>query len=297
MLQTAKFQKCILDSLDEQIAIILKSGQIVYVNSAWVQFGRNNGAPPDYDWIGKNYLQACKEATPLISDGLKRFIAGKIDWFEHEYPCEVSGKSRWFMMKITRLNDEYTDHFCIMHLDITQRKLNELKIEQLSRIDHLTGLANRRAFDEVLSSEWKRAVRFKHNLTLIMLDVDHFKLYNDTFGHARGDKVLAKIGETLKEFAKRPGDLSARYGGEEFALILAATSKTSSLCIATQIRKTIEKLNIAHVKNCVTVSVGVATIKPRREEHFSMLIEAADEALYEAKHAGRNCVKCSCKCK
>ncbi|MEM2159375.1 MAG: sensor domain-containing diguanylate cyclase [Candidatus Nitrosotenuis sp.] len=291
-----RFQNCILDSLDEQIAIISRAGQIVYVNRAWVDFGRINGAPLDYEWQNKNYFDACKEAIKSIYDGLKKYIAGKIDWFEHEYPCEVNGAVHWFTMKITRLNDEFNDYFCVMHFDITQRKANELKVEQLSRIDHLTGLANRRAFDDVMNCEWKRAVRFKHNLTVIMIDVDYFKLYNDTFGHQQGDKILAQISETLKGFAKRPGDLAARYGGEEFALILTAVSRASAVCIASQVRKAIELLDLPHVNGRVTVSIGVATIKPKHKDHFSTLIKMADEALYEAKYAGRNCVKCSSEC-
>ena len=165
-------------------------------------------------------------------------------------------------------------------------------LRQLSAQDGLTGIANRRHFDEELDREWRRAIRAKSPLSLVMLDIDSFKPYNDQYGHQQGDECLKRVASTLKELLKRPGDVCARYGGEEFAVILPATTLEGGTRVAETLRAGIEALGIAHARSqgsgVITVSVGVSSATPADEAGAPSLITRADEALYRAKQTGRN---------
>lgn len=165
-------------------------------------------------------------------------------------------------------------------------------LQQLSSQDGLTGIANRRHFDGELTREWRRAVRSKTPLSLLMLDIDAFKAYNDFYGHQQGDECLKSVASTLQAVVKRPGDLCARYGGEEFAVILAGTRFEGAVRVAEALRAAIEALRIPHEKGAalqfVTVSVGVGCAFPSDAEEPSSVIARADEALYMAKKSGRN---------
>lgn len=168
------------------------------------------------------------------------------------------------------------------------------KLEALSTTDSLTGLANRRRFDEALANEWLRAMRSGQAITLLMLDVDWFKKYNDHYGHQAGDKCLREIAKVMQANAKRAGDLAARYGGEEFAFIAAEMDIGHALPLAETIRSAVEKLALPHIETapgCVTVSIGVATLVPEESHTPQTLVQLADEALYRAKNKGRNRVE------
>lgn len=166
------------------------------------------------------------------------------------------------------------------------------KLRTLSSRDGLTGIANRRNFDEVLAREWNRGIRSQTPLSLILCDIDYFKAYNDYFGHQEGDKCLLRVAHILEEHARRGGDLAARYGGEEFGIILPETSLENAADIAEQIRVDVEGIALLHpasaVSNIVTISLGVATIVPPRGQDPRSLIALADKLLYEAKQHGRN---------
>jgi len=166
------------------------------------------------------------------------------------------------------------------------------QLQKVARLDGLTGIANRRYFDEYLEKEWRRLTRTKSPLSLILCDVDYFKYYNDYYGHLAGDDCLQKIAKTIKQNVKRSADLVARYGGEEFAIILPNTSDKDSEKVVELIRTAIEKLYINHsasrVSKYVTMSMGVASIIPTKIESPQYLIAKADEALYHAKEKGRD---------
>ncbi len=165
------------------------------------------------------------------------------------------------------------------------------KLATLSSTDGLTGIANRRRFDEVLLNEWRRAQRTRQPLALLMIDVDFFKNYNDLYGHRLGDDCLCKIAGILQGGSRRSSDLSARYGGEEFAIIAADTDAANALQLARSIHASIESLNEPHAgspSGKVTVSIGVATMIPESTQQPGVLIEMADRALYDAKNRGRN---------
>jgi diguanylate cyclase (GGDEF)-like protein len=166
------------------------------------------------------------------------------------------------------------------------------RLSRLAIVDGLTQLANRRRFDEHIERMWRHMMREKGWLSVIFLDVDYFKRYNDTYGHVAGDTCLQQIASVLRGFARRPLDLAARYGGEEFALVLPQTTQKSAITLAEQIQKAVHALKLPHqaseIVEVVTVSLGVASVRPTLNDTFETLVEAADTALYQAKQQGRN---------
>jgi diguanylate cyclase (GGDEF)-like protein len=165
------------------------------------------------------------------------------------------------------------------------------RLTVIASIDMLSGLANRRGFQSRLDFEWMKAQQYECELSLLMIDVDHFKLYNDTYGHPEGDACLSRLGEALSGIAAETMGFAARYGGEEFCLLLPNTGIARACEIGEMVRTMVEDLAMPHVTSsheCVTVSIGVACTKPSDRQHPGDLIEAADAALYAAKHRGRN---------
>ena len=166
------------------------------------------------------------------------------------------------------------------------------KLEKLAARDGLTRIANRRFFNDEFKKQWLVHLRQQRPLALVLCDVDHFKFYNDTYGHPAGDVCLQKVARVLTESARRPSDLAARYGGEEFIVLLPETPVAGAQTVAEKIRVSIEELNIAHktspVASHITLSLGVAAIVPQPEMDREELIEMADKALYQAKKQGRN---------
>ncbi len=165
-------------------------------------------------------------------------------------------------------------------------------LQEMADTDGLTGIANRRCFDRVLIEEWRRTLRSERSIALLMIDVDHFKNYNDRYGHLMGDRVLKSVAATLSRIKHRAGDMVARYGGEEFVLILPETDLAGAEEVAALCRQGVLQLQIEHDGNGgfgqVTISVGAVVIKPQPGMDAEMLINAADKALYAAKMAGRN---------
>lgn len=166
-------------------------------------------------------------------------------------------------------------------------------LSRLNGIDELTGVGNRRSFDASMAAEWSRGLRHSKPLSLVMCDIDHFKHYNDHFGHVAGDYCIKGIAASLAEQIRRPSDKLARYGGEEFAIVLPDTDLAGALLVAEGCRRRVESLAIDEstgLRGPVTMSFGVASLVPKREESIQGMIEAADSALFEAKRAGRNAV-------
>jgi diguanylate cyclase (GGDEF)-like protein len=165
-------------------------------------------------------------------------------------------------------------------------------VEQLGLIDPLTGIPNRRSFDDRLEMEWRRAIREKKPISFLMIDIDRFKIYNDTYGHPQGDTLLKAVARIFKERAKRPGDLSARLGGEEFGILLPDTGMPSALSIAEKIHADVESLRAPTADGTeitsTTISIGVASVLPGKHDLASDFIFTADKNLYTAKTSGRN---------
>jgi diguanylate cyclase (GGDEF)-like protein/PAS domain S-box-containing protein len=182
--------------------------------------------------------------------------------------------------------------YAALFSDVTVQKQLEETLRQQSAIDGLTGIANRRSFDAALEEEWGRSRRQGQPLSLIMADIDHFKHYNDQYGHQAGDRCLQQVAQCLKVSLHRAGDLAARYGGEEFAVILPGLGPDAAHAVAEKLRQNVEALGLAHDSpsglDRVTVSLGVATVWPAADAGSADLIARADQALYQAKRGGRN---------
>jgi diguanylate cyclase (GGDEF)-like protein len=176
-----------------------------------------------------------------------------------------------------------------IHLELKRQRD---QLNRQSRADGLTGIPNRRAFDERLDLEWRRATRSRERLSLLMIDIDRFKEFNDTYGHLAGDDCLRRVAHILDETLSRAGDFVARYGGEEFVCILPGTDEPGLPAISEKVRATVESLRIPHeasgVTPSVTISIGAASCTPTQEASPEILIGMADEQLYRAKSQGRN---------
>jgi len=190
----------------------------------------------------------------------------------------------------------------IYHL-LFELQTTHIALQALAETDQLTNIANRRHFDRKFKVEWRRAMRDKNPISMMMIDVDFFKKYNDSYGHQEGDKCLQEIAKALESITNRPADLASRYGGEEFAILLPATSLDNTVMLAERLRKKIEKLKIEHTRSSfgiVTVSIGVSCCEPawdftgktpdkdQKVIFPAMLLTAADNALYVSKERGRN---------
>jgi diguanylate cyclase (GGDEF)-like protein len=179
-------------------------------------------------------------------------------------------------------------------LDASRKELEKanLSLEQMTRKDPLTGLWNRRHFDAVIHTEWRRCLRYQKPIAVMIFDIDYFKQYNDCYGHVAGDACLIQIAQTASELFKRASDLVIRLGGEEFAVVMPELGKDEAIRMAGHLLQKMEELDIPHKCSplCprVTVSIGVTSKVPEFHESFEELLLTADKALYQAKSAGRN---------
>jgi diguanylate cyclase (GGDEF)-like protein len=210
-----------------------------------------------------------------------------------------SGRSRHDLDRLVSVNLKLLAQ--ASEMDRKNRELTETRrqveqrnrdLERLSALDTLTQIANRRRFDTVLRQEWRRSVRDEAPVSLLFCDIDHFKPFNDTYGHQAGDECLVRVAQALEETLNRPADLVARYGGEEFVALLVDTGPEGARMLAEKMRLRVEGLQIANPGSSagphLTVSLGVATVVPRAAMRPEDLMDLADRALYAAKEAGRN---------
>ncbi|MHB1216434.1 MAG: sensor domain-containing diguanylate cyclase [Thiobacillus sp.] len=233
-------------------------------------------------------------------------VAQSRDGCDHEADYRAltkDGDYVWIrdVVHVVRNDDGEVDSLVGFMFDITERKETEQKLmalqkelEEFSFRDGLTGIANRRMFDSIMEVEWTNARRNNQPLSLIMIDIDYFKPYNDHYGHIQGDDCLKHVGQILSSAATRPRDLFARFGGEEFVLVLPETDAASAKKVADRCRNLLFKEQIPHEKSPVspilTVSLGVDTILPTHKDQPLGFIKAVDTLLYQAKQNGRNCV-------
>lgn len=230
------------------------------------------------------------EEDPVIKS--EAFRAGANDYLVKlpdpiELVARIRYHSRAYLNQIQR--DE-----AYLALRESQQQLLEMNLEltRLNNMDGLTGLNNRKRLNEYLEAEWKRAMRQQSSLAVLLIDIDDFKLYNDTYGHLAGDEALKKVGQAILRSVERSTDLVARFGGEEFCVILPATDEPGAKFIAEKMVRDVEQLAIAHQTSSVvprvTVSIGVSASIPYQGASSLLLMEAADVALYDAKKAGKN---------
>jgi diguanylate cyclase len=198
------------------------------------------------------------------------------------------------MLPLTDATGE-VNHICLIVYDVTEVAVNRLQLQQanaqlrhISRTDGLTGLLNRKTWEQSLRAEFKRFQRYRHSCSLIMLDIDHFKDINDTYGHTAGDEVIRRTAAILKE-GLRESDIAGRYGGEEFVVILVDTDADGAQVVAERLRTRIEASSVPYEQHIInyTVSLGIAELTPKISDP-TMWIDTADRGLYNAKRAGRN---------
>lgn len=293
---TSALHTRVFNSLAEHVALIDDAGTIIDVNAAWTKFGIDNGIPLDYTWRGKNYLDvafASRDSGDALAgvaaDGIVAVMEDRCPSFHLEYPCHSPDYERWFVMKVSMLELGSRPLAAIFHTDITDRKMAIERAEHLAMHDSLTGLANRRKFDQTLDGEFRRCARARTPISLIAVDIDNFKDYNDRRGHVAGDRCLEQFSHILRAFARRPRALAARLGGDEFALILGASDAAGSLMIAKAVLQSFIDLRVVFDgSRQVTASAGVASFIASEQEHCEILVHEADKALYRAKQSGRN---------
>lgn len=229
----------------------------------------------------------------LIGILVSTYLNGDIDWtfLNHTYMF-----SSFLGMTLAYATDrQHRENYlqnCMIELNRIELMQQAQQLSLLSQQDALTGLANRRYLDETLNNEWRRALRHETPLTIMMVDIDFFKPYNDSLGHLKGDQCLKDIATAISSIAARSGDLVARYGGEEFLLLFPMTNAQQAKIQAERLMNAIKKIAIVHpcssVSPYVTISVGVATTIPRLNDSISAFVSRADHALYQAKTNGRN---------
>ena len=300
MEHTPGFLHAILDSINENIVVIDPAGDIQYVNRSWSAFGNsNNACMSGDDWQTLNYLAECDKASAMgdefganAAEGIRSVLNGGQPEFYLEYPCHSPDEKRWFMMRVAPLQLNEAGYFVIVHHNITERKLAEEKVSALARIDGLTGIPNRRAFDEFLHEECRRCMRLGKPISLAIVDLDHFKLLNDTYGHQVGDECLRQTAALLQETVNRPSDLCARYGGEEFALIWGDTAQEQARQLLNQFLRNLSDSRILNIhsptEKYLTASIGLTSIVPTTDSDMDQLVAQADDMLYLAKANGRN---------
>ncbi len=226
-----------------------------------------------------------RDKSQAFAEGASDYLVKVPD--KIELVARVHAHSRLYLLQLQR-DDAYNK------LEQLKRELEErnLELARLSTVDGLTGIANRRSFDTTLDREWRRALREKGELSLILTDIDFFKRYNDAYGHPAGDECLRQVARCLAESIRRPTDLAARYGGEEFALLLPGTNLAGAATLAETVRERVAALGLEHrgsdVAPHVTLSLGIASCHPGQGHQQEELIRLADQALYAAKRGGRN---------
>jgi len=273
-------------------AIILRDpqGRRKYASSAFFpMLGRTpeemgaNGLEP---YLHPDSLGTPRRTLQRLRNGEQRVVA----MLQYAHP---DGHWMWLEAISSGIFDEHGNMTEIVTnlRDVTSRKAAEDKLATAAVTDGMTGLGNRRAFDERLEQEWQRAIRAQSSLALLMIDVDYFKAYNDTFGHLQGDGALTLVSACITENLRRPADFAARYGGEEFVVILPDTDDVGALHVAENIRNAVAERSLVHPASPTTVltaSIGLASRRPAHRDEVSNLVQLADAALYEAKRSGRN---------
>lgn len=255
-----------------------------------------NGASIE-DHLGRRVQDIIPELAPELMPYYQAVLNSGLPQLSKETNREIpkqSGLIRTWLSSYFPIFDRDHQPFRVgfVVMDITDRKRLERQLEQQARIDGLTQIANRRHFDEALERAWRHCTYSQQSMALMLCDADHFKLYNDTYGHPMGDRCLIQIAEVLRETLRHPADLAARYGGEEFAVLLPSASIDQALSVANAIRDRIRARAIPHqgslVSDRVTLSIGLVVGIPHPSESAADFVARADRALYEAKQQGRN---------
>jgi len=287
----------LMDNSEALIMRLSRDSRLSYVSPASRHIF---GLEPE-QMIGRSLRDyAHPEDRPALTAGSERMSRGETDSDSATFRIiREDGAPRWVEINTKAERDRRgrrTGDYVIVLRDVTEHRELEEKLAALTKVDGLTGLANRRLFDDTLERAWRGALRSQKHLSMLFLDLDHFKIFNDTYGHQAGDDCLRQTAKAVVGAVKRPDDLVARYGGDELAVILPDTDGTGAVDVAVRVLDAIRGLRIPHEQNAagegfVTASIGVATAVMHGAEPAgspAALAEAADDALYAAKSKGRN---------
>lgn len=244
--------------------------------------------PDDQQWVVDFCVSQSKSGIDHEADYRAKTINGDYVWIRD-------------VVHVVRDADGEVESLVGFMFDISERKETEQKLldlqkelENLSFKDGLTGINNRRMFDTAIEQEWKHAQRSKQPLSILLIDIDFFKQFNDLNGHVQGDECLKKVSLTLSEAATRSRDFIARYGGEEFVMILPETDLLSAQKIAERCQQLILRLQIPHLDSeasqLLTISIGLGSVVPEQNDEYMTFLDCVDQALYVAKQRGRNCI-------
>lgn len=297
---TKAFLTATLDTVKNNIAVVDSEFNIVFTNKAWNDFGKENGCISIQDWDGVNYFTPCLHSAldgdEFCIKAVKLFDKlrnGKINEFQLEYPCHSPNEDRWFNMEVTLLVLQKQKYYVISHQNITARVALEQKAIELSQIDGLTGISNRRAFDDFIELEWHHCLRNNFPLSLAMIDIDNFKQINDQYGHLTGDACLKDIANVLTKYTNRASDKCARYGGDEFVVVWGQSKHDEVLKLANEILQGMNKLDVKTQKGNkqgeISISIGLCTALPTSIS-LSKFIAATDSLMYQAKNSGKNTI-------
>lgn len=288
----------IFDSIDAGIAFVDVEMRYQFVNRFYeLRFNRSRESI-----IGKYVWDVIgTEAYASVKRYIDAVLQGEPQSFEFEMTY-LNGQYVYLSSNLTPVfnADQQVIGYSLFVFDITERRKLEqslqavnAELEQLATLDSLTQIANRRKFDDYLNHQWQQSLRTQQPLSLIMFDIDYFKLYNDYYGHQQGDLCLVHVAQATQGVVRRATDLVARYGGEEFAIVLPGTSLAGARAIAEQIQQSIKTLAIPHacsgVSTSVSISLGITCLIPTATGSPQQIIASADRALYNAKQQGRNC--------
>jgi diguanylate cyclase (GGDEF)-like protein/PAS domain S-box-containing protein len=287
------YNKAIIATVREPLIVLDKELRVITANRSFYRIFQVNPEETEKQLIYDlgNRQWDIPRLRELLEDILP--MKSSFEDFEVEHDFKSIGL-RIMLLNARKIYREMNNAEMILLAieDITDRKKAEEQLKLIASVDGLTGIANRRHFDKTFDLEWRRAMRSAKPLSLIIVDIDYFKNYNDIYGHLAGDSCLQKISHAIRDSLRRAGNFAARYGGEEFIVILPDTNADEAHLFAESLREKIEYLNIEHkdskVGSTLTISLGVSTTIPKKDSSQVKLISLADKALYKAKQEGRN---------
>lgn len=299
--QSISFLSSLLDSLDSTIVVTDLRGNILYTNTSWHEFAEENAAgEATCLGVGLNYFETCQQAAHSGDKSAKKSLQalllvaeGRSSLEYVEYPCHSATQKRWFTMRVSRFQADGESFLAVMHINITARKLAELRALSLAIKDPLTNLNNRRDFDGTYEFYWASSIENKLPFTLALVDIDYFKAYNDRYGHTQGDQCLKDFSTLLENSFSDENSYTARIGGEEFAVILIGQDYSAAKEKLSDFKNKVISKNISHeaspVADRLTVSIGAITSRPATlPDDRDTFYDAVDELLYHAKRTGRN---------
>lgn len=285
-----QFQQAVFDSISAQIAVLDEVGTIVQTNAAWRSYAAELQCGES---VGRNYLAVLSDlvaqeqpAGQAVAAGFYAVVAGDIPHFHAEEPLQSTCGKHWFTIRIMPVHDA-AHRMVVMHEDVTVLKRAELASVALANVDALTGAVSRQHFMSLAEQELARSVRYALPLVVLMLDLDHFKQVNDTYGHQMGDAVLLKFVQTVKDVL-RDSDVIGRIGGEEFAVLLPNTTHDGGRALANRIIAEVRASPVQQDGQCVAYSVSIGAGFLSNQASFADLLAECDAALYRAKNAGRD---------